>query len=335
MNITLLKNVNFKALIVLFVLFSSVNSTMATNCIDTPINHSKAVDDEDLLAPRFPFIIQNTNNYAVRVEIHPSSCYNGKNPTPQEGIKIIILQPLGKEGDYHKMELYRDQGSRCDGKYGYFHLFFSNSPFGKKTENRVSSFQLNNSGDVSAQDRGPKAYPGYLRPKQGRTYTYETYTTPTGDWEVVCMATSCNKSYERTSVRTESTTVKLNKTTETALSASVTAGVEYGSYSGESTLSASRKTTLSQSIKTSISKSHTEIEKSPGISNKDIVKFGIRGMFEYIVKVRHKGVEYTITTGYFTYMTANDIGVSPNWLPGSVKDSKRSSLYALKKAAGR
>jgi hypothetical protein len=316
MNITILKSIHFKALIVLVALFSSL-STMANN--------------EDMGGVRVTFVIQNTNNYILDLEIHPSGCYNGTNPTPSEGIKKVRLQPNGT----HRMTLHKGQASACDGKYGYVHLFFSYSPTGyNKNLNQMSTVHIGGGGDVHMDDRGLNSYPGYLTTK-GSEWIFETYTTPTANWEVICTGSVCQNKTTVTNVSTESNSTQIDKATETALSASVTAGVEYGSFTGESTVTASHKNSFKTSMKSSISKSYSKVVVNPGLTFKQINDLGISGMYEFVAHVRHNGKDYAVRTGLITYMTEDDLGTFPRWLPGSAKDKTRNTISALMRANGK
>ena len=140
---------NFLALLVLIVLFSSMNNIYAQTQ-----NRS------------FQLYIENPNtgtNSDVSVELTSGPCYEGT--MPNTFIKGGTRQLFTIAN--------RIEGYGCDGKYGYFTLSFSSS-------NRVFSkvdFAVSFRGDLYTVPGKDKPL-GTLHPKKGYSYTYTTHKLP-------------------------------------------------------------------------------------------------------------------------------------------------------------
>lgn len=300
-----LKTLNFKALIVLIALVSMASSIMAND---------KDVDGNRI----FDFYIKNIGDKQIQVLMTPGSCYEGR---PRKKTTLTI-QPGGE----YKMVIARIQGNGCDGKQGYFDLEFTPS-IGNKY---IQKFHFSNGGGLALyQTHNP--YPGALLPKSGNSYTYETVAQAKARWVLICTSTQCSKSVITSTVESKSETVTLNKTVESALSASVTAGVEYGGFSGGSTAEASTKTTIANSMRSCISTSGSKTVEDEGLSKEELERYGITAIYQYVGEIRYGGETYFIKTEHFTFTTSLDIG-APTWLPTDAEDVQHTSLELLQRA---
>jgi hypothetical protein len=300
-----LKTLNFKALIILIALVSMASSLMA--------------NDKDIDGNRiFDFYIKNMGDEQIQVIMTPGSCYEGR---PRKK-KTITIEPK-KE---FKMIIARVQGNGCDGRQGYFDLEFSPS-IGNKYK---QSFQFSNSGGLAfVETHNP--YPGSLLPKSGNSYTYETFSPLKCRWELICTSTQCSNSVVTTEVESMSKTVTLDKTVENALSTSVTAGIDYGAFSGGSTAEASTRTTITNSMKSCISKSGTVEKTDLGLSIEALERYGITAMYQYVGEIRYGGQTYIIKTQHYTFTTSLDVG-APTWLPTDDEDRRHVNLELLQRA---
>ena len=100
----------------------------------------------------------------------------------------------------------------------------------------------------------------------------------------------------KTEVRSNSQTTNISKSVEVGLAASVTAGVEYGSFSGESTVSSEFRRTISSSLTSCISTSNSNTTYDPGMSTCKMEHYGITAIWQYVVEARYKGKTYNIRT---------------------------------------
>jgi hypothetical protein len=307
MNITILKSIHFKALIVLVALFSSLSSAMA----DT----GGSFDCDRI----FQFTVKNGDTKPVEVTLIPGSCYEG---LPR--VKTTIIINVGEE---YEMTIARIQGHGCDGKYGYFALQFSPAIGLKSTQN----FRFNNNGDMALEQTN-NAYTGTLNPKEGCAFSYTTAKTPDaskviGQWQSVC-SNKCDVKVTTEVEYSENSIKKVSTSVTNALSASVTAGVEYGAYSGEATVSASTQETLNESMQTSITKTGKVTSENLGLSNDDMVKYGIHAVWQYVGVATYSGSTMHIKTTYFTYTTGPG---KPDWLPLSDKDVQHNLSHLIRK----